>query len=108
MKKSELKQLIRECIDEIKSAVPSKSEIVSMRIEAEELVRTIANTSARDEGTCVLGAGVAVFGKGGNIILARAPYQGNVGSYNYLLPVLKEMQKRHPQYEIYWYDGVMD
>jgi hypothetical protein len=110
MKKSQLKQIIKECITEINSSVPSKGEILAMQQKASELTKTIANKSARDEGTCVLGAGVAVWtGTGkGSAILARAPYQGNVGSYNYLLPVLKEMQKLYPQYEISWYDGVMD
>ena len=108
MNKLELKQLIKECIEEINSNVPSKGELIAMKQEAEELAKTIANKSARDEGTCVLGAGVAVWGGKGAVVLARAPYQGNVGSYNYLLPVLKEMQKRHPQYEIYWDDGAMD
>jgi hypothetical protein len=77
-------------------------------MEANELVRTIADRSQPDEGTCVLGAGVAIWTKKGKKLLARAPYQGNVGSYKYLLPVLKELQKRYPQYEIYWDDGVMD
>jgi hypothetical protein len=108
MKKSQLKQIIKECITEINSSVPSKGEILAMRQKASELTKTIANKSAGDEGTCVLGAGVAVWTGKGNAILARAPYQGNVGSYNYLLPVLKEMQKLYPQYEIYWHDGAMD
>jgi hypothetical protein len=68
--------------------------------------------SGRDQGTCVLGAGVAVWYVPPRCrnpvrkILIRAPFQGNVGSYRACERALKLLQSAGV--DAFWYDGVID
>ena len=74
----------------------------------------LRDLSAHDEGTCVLGAGIAiqVFYPRKRIpsqlILIHAPFQGNVGSFKALKPVLEYIKKEFPQLNARWEDGNMD
>src|SRR5574343_655363 len=67
-----------------------------------ELSKDKIDKSACDEGTCVLGAGIKF-----NFLLTkertarsftlfRAPFQGNVGSYKALKPVLEFLKAEYP------------
>jgi hypothetical protein len=66
----------------------------------------------RDEGTCVLGAGIAVYAvpprcrKPKLTLLIDAPFQGNVGSAKASERALKWLQGQGV--EAFWYDGTMD
>jgi hypothetical protein len=66
----------------------------------------------RDEGTCVLGAGVAIYviPKGARNprmrLLTQAPFQGNVGSFRASQRALAMIQDNLEG--AFWYDGVMD
>ena len=71
--------------------------------------------TATDTGTCVLGAGIKLktVRKGqrkyySTKMFYRAPFQGNVGSYRALKPVLEFIKKEYPQLKFYWEDGAMD
>jgi hypothetical protein len=83
-----------------------------------EKIRALASDkvdkTAFDEGTCVLGAGIKfMFLRARaqyphSIFLFRAPFQGNVGSYKALKPVLDYVNKEFPEFKFYWEDGNMD
>lgn len=66
----------------------------------------------RDEGSCVLGAGVAidVVPKGCRIprrvIVVGAPFQGNVGSEKACVRAVEIL--RTSGLDAYWYDGILD
>lgn len=66
----------------------------------------------RDEGTCVLGAGVAVWFKAPRKryesikILVAAPFQGNVGSHKACERAIAYL--RENGIDAFWYDGNMD
>lgn len=66
----------------------------------------------RDTGTCVLGAGVAVYvvPKGCRVdrrrILIDAPFQGNVGSRIACTRALEHL--RSAGLDVFWHDGRMD
>jgi hypothetical protein len=66
----------------------------------------------RDEGTCVLGAGVAVdvlprgCRRPQRRIVISAPFQGNIGSLNACRRALALLIIAG--LDAYWYDGVMD
>ena len=78
------------------------------------LYNGLVDKTARDEGTCVLGAGIKLpFVPKGKIsvyykMFFRAPFQGTIGSYKALKPVLEYLKKEYPQLNFYWEDGVMD
>ena len=76
---------------------------------------TKIDKSATDIGTCVLGAGIKLktIRKGqrkyySTTMFFSAPFQGNVGSYRALKPVLEYLKSEYPQFGFYWDDGVMD
>ena len=66
----------------------------------------------RDEGTCVLGAGIAVwvkerYARNSSVrILIRAPFQGNVGSAKSCDRALAYLKEQG--IAAFWHDGVMD
>ena len=71
--------------------------------------------TATDTGTCVLGAGIKLktVRKGqrkyhSSTMFWHAPFQGNVGSYKALKPVLEFLKAEFPQLNFYCDDGVMD
>jgi len=81
-----------------------------------EGARAVAREDAsrgRDEGTCVLGAGVAVWALPSRAryprrkVLIDAPFQGNVGSYHACQRALAVLQAAGLE-GASWYDGVMD
>jgi hypothetical protein len=82
--------------------------------EQAAIALTKRDWTATDTGTCVLGAGICIYvilkGKRNpsrmNII--RAPFQGNVGSYQALKPCLEYLQTNCPELGAYWEDGNMD
>ena len=90
---------------------PKESDLQGPAAHAQSMVQEDAKRF-RDEGTCVLGAGIACYAvpkgcrKPRQILLTDAPFQGNVGSQrasNRALQWLKEQG-----IEAYWYDGRMD
>lgn len=90
--------------------IASKLDLVN---KADALVaEDVANKVAHDEGTCVLGAGIAVWYKAPRKrtvtrkILVRAPFQGNVGSYHACARALAYLKEQG--FDCFWYDGVMD
>lgn len=74
----------------------------------------IDTKQGRDDGTCVLGAGIAadlIPPRARNPkrrILIPAPFQGNVGSYRACLRALMYLRTVAPSLGAYWYDGIMD
>jgi hypothetical protein len=82
-------------------------------VKAEEIMRwDVASKKFRDDGTCVLGAGVAIdvlpprARNPRRQVVVHAPYQGNVGSYNACQRAAAYL--RMMGVACYWYDGVMD
>ena len=93
-----------------KKKMPDLEQLQTLQIQALATDTRLRDRTAVDEGTCVLGAGIVVCDPVTckHFLLVRAPFQGNVGSYKALLPVLAELQERYPQYDIDWYDGAID
>lgn len=66
----------------------------------------------RDQGTCVLGAGIAVDvvghgkRKATRRVIIHAPFQGNVASYKACQRACNYLREKG--LDCYWYDGVMD
>lgn len=89
---------------------PDLEQLQSLQIQAMATDTRLRDRTARDEGTCVLGAGIVVRDPKTykHFVLVHAPFQGNVGSYRALKPVLAELRERYPQYDIDWYDGIVD
>jgi hypothetical protein len=79
-----------------------------------EIAKDKIDKTATDAGTCVLGAGIKfdyLLTKeriARKCTMFRAPFQGNVGSYKALKPVLEFLKEEYPQLNFYWDDGVMD
>ncbi len=82
--------------------------------EQTAIALTKRDWTAKDTGTCVLGAGICikVIPKGRRsetrVNIIRAPFQGNVGSYQALKPCLEYLQTNCPELGAYWEDGNMD
>lgn len=87
------------------------SEVVE---KIKEIAKDKIDKTATDEGTCVLGAGIKfqfLMTKertARSFTMFRAPFQGNVGSYKALKPVLEFLKAEYPNFNFYWDDGVMD
>lgn len=86
---------------------PYTVHLSTARAMADEDSKTV-----HDEGTCVLGAGIAVWYKaprkrtGTHKVLVRAPFQGNVAQYKACKRALEYLQSQ--MLDVFWYDGVMD
>ena len=93
----------------VKKRVPNFKELEYLLLVARNTDSIHRNRKAQDCGTCVLNAGIVVLdSKGNGLLLVHAPFQGNVGSYEALKPVLKALQGEFPDFDIRWNDGVMD
>lgn len=85
-------------------------------VVARLLVRASIAAGARDLGTCVLGAGIALDvaspkrprkkERGARRILIPAPFQGNIGSQDACAAALAFL--RDEGLAVYWYDGAID
>jgi hypothetical protein len=90
------------------------NELTEVIGKIKEIAKDKIDNTATDEGTCVLGAGIKFqFLKSKertarSYSMFRAPFQGNVGSYKALKPVLEFLKTEYPQFNFYWDDGVMD
>jgi hypothetical protein len=66
----------------------------------------------RDRGSCVLGAGIAIYSvhKGSRKpkmeLLTQAPFQGNVGSFEASERALRWLKEQ--AVDCFWYDGIID
>lgn len=86
-------------------------KVIALAREAQRMVDEDALQNS-DEGTCVLGAGIAVYGirprcrKPVMMTLTRQPFQGNVGSYRASQRALRWLQNQGV--EAFWNDGAMD
>lgn len=118
--KAILKDIPLSCPRKIKSYSNREYLILTDELKAElnnlrhNLFDKIDKT-ATDQGTCVMGAGIKiqVFESSRkkfptSVMLMRAPFQGNVGSYNALKPVLEYLTSSLPELHAYWEDGNMD
>jgi len=82
-------------------------------IAAADLLSREDAARGRDEGTCVLGAGVAIWTlpprarNPKRAILVHAPFQGNVGSQKACRRALAVIREAGLEGAV-WYDGVMD
>jgi hypothetical protein len=80
--------------------------------EAARAVRDEDVPRFRDEGTCVLGAGIAIYyraprqRKPSIRVIVDAPFQGNVGSARACERALKLL--RNSGVDAFWHDGRMD
>lgn len=83
--------------------------IVALIATAQEMTATDAKRET-DQGTCVLGAGIAIDVKVGRKerrrIVVGAPFQGNVGSFRACARALAFLQSEG--LDAYWHDGNMD
>jgi len=92
-------------------AYPKEKDLHELAGHARCMVQEDAK-KCRDEGTCVLGAGIAVYAipdgcrNPRKVLLTDAPFQGNVGSYKASKRALEWLKSQGV--EAYWYDGVMD
>lgn len=89
---------------------PTFNEIDDLLLDARATDVRLRNKEARDAGTCVLMAGIVVKDPASyqHITLVHAPFQGESGSFEALEPVLKDLQRRYPQFDIAWYGGMVD
>lgn len=106
---------IRTRKDEHGKEIPCSGKELSEVIERiKEIAKDKIDKTATDTGTCVLGAGIKFkffLTKERNprsSTIFRAPFQGNVGSYKALKPVLDFLKEEYPQLNFFWDDGVMD
>ena len=97
---------------------PRESDLQGLAAQAQTMVQEDAKRF-RDEGTCVLGAGIAVQAipngsgeaaqgchKPRQILLTEAPFQGNLGSQRASDRALAWLKEQG--IDAYWYDGRMD
>ncbi len=89
------------------------TELAPVFAKAEEIMRwEVASKKYHDEGTSVLGAGVAIevlaprARNAKRRVVVHAPYQGNVGSHKACQRAAAYL--RMMDVVCYWYDGVMD
>lgn len=90
--------------------VPTMTELSDLLNHAKYAAAVFTDKGAKDEGTCVLGAGIVLRDPftGEHARIVDAPFQGNIGSHRALAPVLAELRKRYPDFDLAWYDGVID
>ena len=90
--------------------VPTMEELHLLLTDAAYAANVYRDRDAKDEGTCVIGAGIVLRDPltGEHARIVDAPFQGNIGSHRALAPVLAYLRKQHPAFDLAWYDGVID
>jgi len=101
--------------DKFGKELPCSGQALSDVVESiKNIAKDKVDTTAHDEGTCVLGAGIKFQYLltreriARSYCVFRAPFQGNIGSYKALKPVLEFLKAEYPQFSFYWDDGNMD
>jgi len=106
-----MKRKLKDTVTRIHEVYPKLEDLQALAATAQSMVDLDARV-CRDAGTCVIGAGIAVYAipkgcrKPQQCLLTDAPFQGNVGSYNASKRALEWLKSQGV--EAYWYDGRMD
>ena len=106
-----MKRKLKDTVTCVHTVYPKMKDLQNFADAAQFMVDEDARV-CRDDGTCVLGAGIAVYAipngcrNPQQCFLTVAPFQGNVGSYNASKRALEWLKSQGV--EAYWYDGRMD
>ena len=106
-----MKRKLKGTVTRVHAVYPNEKDLQDLAAQAQVMVDLDARV-CRDEGTCVIGAGIAIYAipegcrKPQQCLLTVAPFQGNIGSYNASKRALDWLKDRGV--EAYWYDGRMD
>ena len=92
----------------------NRKDTVKIRSLVPTLQRMIYrdSTALPDTGTCVLGAGIAIYGtpkgcrKPRMIVLTSAPFQGNISQQRASIAAMAWLKEQGISF--FWYDGIMD